>query len=97
VAELLPVAGQTGALYALTMASRQPLAVGTAPVIVESVPVVATVASSNGLATTTLAAWVVAALAALALGYALVSDLRSKATKPATTSLALRRQSASQR
>lgn len=97
VAELLPVAGQTGAVYALTAASRQPLAIGAAPVIVAAAPVVATVASSNGLATPTLAAWVIAALAALALGYALISDLRSKAAKPATAPLALRRQPASQR
>lgn len=97
VAELLPVAGETGAVYALTVTSRQPLAIGAAPALVETAPVVATAAASNSFATTTLVAWVIAALAALALGYALVSDLRSKATKPANAPLALRRQSASQR
>lgn len=97
VAELLPVAGQTGAVYALTLASRQPLPIGAAPTIVEPAPVAAPIASGNGLSMMALAAWMVAALAALALGYALVSDLRSKAAKPATVSLALRRQPVSQR
>lgn len=97
VAELLPIAGQTGAVYALTLASRQPQPIGAAPEIVESAPVATTTASGIRSDATTLAAWVVAALAALALGYALVSDLRSKAAKPATAPLALQRQPVRQR
>jgi len=96
VAELLPVAGETGAVYALTLASRLPLAIGAAPALVEAAPVVATVASRTGFATTTLAAWVIAALAALTLGYALVSDLRSQ-TRPVNPAMALRRPSPIQR
>lgn len=97
VAELLPVSGRTGAVYALTLASRQPLPIGAAPAMVEPAQVAATAASDNGFPATSVAAWVIAALAALALGYTLVSDLRSKQGKPATATVALRRQPASQR
>lgn len=97
VAELLPLAGQTGALYAVTMASRQPVAIGAAPVIVESAPVAVTATPASSIAWTTAATWVIAALSALALGYALAADLRSRSSKPVTPPLTLRRQPASQR
>jgi hypothetical protein len=80
VAELLPVAGQTGAVYALTSQSRSPMALGSAPVAaVES-------ALAEGIATqpvaavsfTTILAWVIAGLAALALVFAIVNDVRSR-------------------
>ncbi|HAJ37172.1 MAG TPA: hypothetical protein DCL15_15985 [Chloroflexi bacterium] len=90
VAELLPVAGQTGAVYALTLASRQPLPIGAAPALVEPAQVVTAIASNESIPTTTVAAWLIAVLAALALGYALMSDLRSKTAKPAPATVALR-------
>ncbi len=69
VAELLPVSGQTGALYALTEASRTPVALGSAPrmtVVAASV--------GNGLLTgqsnTGMLAWMLAGLAAV--GFALL-------------------------
>ncbi|MBE2240715.1 MAG: hypothetical protein IAE81_23205 [Caldilineaceae bacterium] len=97
VAELLPVAGQTGAVYALTAASRQPLAIGAAPVMVASTAPVAPVAATGSIAWTTLMAWIIAGLAALALGYVMITDLRNQ-TKPAPTQqLALRRQPVNQR
>ena len=69
VAEFLPVSGQTGALYALTEASRTPLALGSAP---RMTVVAATV--ENGLLTgqsgTGALAWVLAGLAAV--GFALL-------------------------
>lgn len=98
-AELLPIAGQTGALYAVTLASRQPIAMGAAPVIVESAaPAAAATIAANGsaLTGTTLTAWIIAVLAALALAYALRTDLLSR-SQPATPALTLQRQSVSRR
>lgn len=97
VAELLPVAGQTGAVYALTVASRQPLPIGAAPTPIEPAQIASALASEESFRMTTVAAWLIAALAALALGYALASDLRSKTAKPAPATVALRRQPAGQR
>ncbi len=78
VAELLPVAGQPGAVYALTLASRQPQALGSAPLISES-EVIAAAGAATNIAWTQLAAWVIAACAALALIFALANDLRRRA------------------
>ena len=90
VAELLPVAGRSGAVYALMANSRAPLAMGPAPEIattamavspVDGEPVATSARSSNtAVASTGLAAWVVAALAAAALGFALTSDFGKSAT-----------------
>lgn len=110
VAELLPLAGQTGAVYALTLSSRQPLALGAAPVIAEDAPAV-TATPVVTVAWTAVAAWIVAGLAALALLFALATGRlanRAPATaspataspgavSPGTVSLAMRRQSISQR
>ena len=86
VAELLPVAGQPGAVYALTLASRQPQAVGSAPVIVEREPIIASSPVAS-IAWNSIAAWVIAASAALALLFALASDLRRRTATPATPAL----------
>lgn len=72
VAELLPVSGRTGQVYALTLTSRTPQPMGETPAIAAAPPVAP---ESSG---TGLLAWVVAGLAALALGFAVVSDLRSR-------------------
>jgi len=81
VAELLPVSGETGAVYALTNQSRTPLALGRAMLLAAN-------ARNNAVATTNTAyafntgilAWIVAALAALALLFAFANDLRNRRT-----------------
>lgn len=78
VAELLPVSGQTGQVYALTLASRTPQPIGETPAIAVAEPPTAEEGRSTGLL-----AWAIAGLAALALGFAVVSDLRSRRPVPA--------------
>jgi photosystem II stability/assembly factor-like uncharacterized protein len=81
VADLMPVPGMTGAVYALTDQSRTPLALGNAPVASE---VVVVPTAEGGLNLTGLLAWIVAALAAVALIYAVAMDLRSRRIEPVT-------------
>jgi hypothetical protein len=82
VAELLPVSGETGAVYALTTQSRTPLALGLAPemggqiVDANAVPQTSWLAGAGNLIT-----WVVAGLAALTLLIAVGLDLRSSIRK----------------
>jgi hypothetical protein len=83
VAELLPIAGETGAVYALTATSRTPLALGNATTV--EAAALAAVDSSAATSWTDFAAWFVAGLAALALGFALATDLRRRARKEAGT------------
>jgi hypothetical protein len=83
VAELLPVSGQPGAVYALTTQSRTPLALGEAPVTQPAAESVAAVAPAPALNITAIASWVIAALAGLALLFAVVSDLRSRQAQTA--------------
>lgn len=83
VAELMPVAGSTGAVYALTATSRTPLALGTAPVIGETAVVAAAPAAPAASATSVLS-WVIAGLAAAALVFALVYDAARRSKRPAT-------------
>jgi hypothetical protein len=87
VAELMPVAGSTGAVYALTAASRTPLALGTAPVIGETAVVAAAPAAPAASATSVLS-WVIAGLAAAALVFALVYDAARRSKRPATATTA---------
>ena len=81
MAELLPMSGQTGAVYALTIGSRMPQALGSAPVIAETQVTAVTPAPATNAK---LLAWIVAGLAALALGFALFTDAvrRSKTVRP---------------
>lgn len=72
VAGLLPVSGQTGSVYALARLQEQPLALGNAPALAAQPAEAAAVASGSGVS---VAAWVVAGLAALALLFAIASDL----------------------
>lgn len=87
VALLMPVSGETGAVYALTTASRTPLALGHAPqvataVAVERAPV--------GPGFAGLLVWVLAALAGIGLAVVAMMDMRQrgrvsdKTTLPAT-------------
>ena len=81
VAALLPISGETGAVYALTNQSRTPLALGKAPeLIAKAATQSATVPSSTTVFDSGLLAWVVAGLAALALLFAIGNDLRSRRT-----------------
>jgi hypothetical protein len=85
VAQLLPVSGETGAVYALTMDSRSPQALGSAPLA--SSDTVETAVPGTALSLRGVLTWVIAGLAALALGFAVFVDLRSrrKSERPATT------------
>jgi len=91
VAELLPVTGQSRAVYALTMISRQPLALGSAPVIAEAPAVAETPAS--GPVWPAVFAWIVAGLVGLALLYSLGANLFAE-TRRGATSFSLHRPSA---
>jgi hypothetical protein len=81
VADLMPVPGMTGAVYALTDRSRTPLALGDAPVATE---VTLAPAAQDGVNVTGVLAWVIAGLAAVALAFAVAMDLRSRRPEPAT-------------
>jgi hypothetical protein len=78
------------------MSSRRPMALGAAPVIVEPAPAVTPVAETSTIAWTAAAAWIIAGLAALALIYALATDLFAGAGQ-STASLVMRRQSVGHR
>jgi photosystem II stability/assembly factor-like uncharacterized protein len=78
VAELLPVPGLTGGVYALTTDSRTPLALGNAPIISEVAVASQPVAEPVTSGTTSIFAWIIAGLAALALLFAVAMDLRSR-------------------
>ena len=88
VAELMPVAGQTGSVYALTTTSRTPLAIGKAQVYSDSPAVVDAPVTAPATTGTGILAWIVAGLAAAALTFALVYDaarrskLAARAAKP---------------
>ena len=88
VAELMPVAGQTGSVYALTTTSRTPLAIGKAQVFSDSPAVVAAPVTAPATTGTSILAWIVAGLAAASLLFALVYDaarrskLAARASKP---------------
>jgi len=77
VAELLPVSGLTGGVYALTNDSRTPQALGNAPIISEAA-VASQPVAQPATASSTILAWVIAGLAALALAFAVAYDLRSR-------------------
>jgi photosystem II stability/assembly factor-like uncharacterized protein len=77
VAELLPVSGLTGGVYALTTESRTPMALGNAPIITE-VAVAAQPVAQPATSFTSILAWVIAGLAAMALLFAVAMDLRSR-------------------
>lgn len=82
VTNILPVPGQTGAVYALTEASRTPLALGEAPTFE-----VATIsAEGEGINIMAILAWVLAGLAAVAFAAIAWMDLsRRKRTAPETS------------
>jgi hypothetical protein len=84
VAELLPVTGLTGGVYALTVDSRTPLALGNAPIISE-VAVASQPVAQPATSSTNILAWVIAGLAALALLFAVAMDLRSRRPEAASS------------
>lgn len=84
VTELLPVAGYTGAVYALTTTSRTPQALGKAKVIAQ--PAEAAVATTaRAPDSTSVVAWIIAGLAAAALIFALVYDAARRSKRTAAT------------
>jgi len=90
VAKLLPVANNTGAVYALTTMSRTPQALGSAPAMVATAAVAESTATTGlagllRLLNTTILAWIVAAVAGLTLLFAIGWDLRGSANKPEPT------------
>jgi hypothetical protein len=91
VTDLMPVAGRTGAVFALTTQSRTPLALGVAPVA----PKVQAVAAEQG-ALANAGTWValaVAALAALWLTLLFAAEVRrpAPALQPAAQTVRVRR------
>jgi hypothetical protein len=83
VAELMPLPGRSGAVYALTATSRTPLALGSAPVYAESPAVVAAPVTAPAASGTSVLAWIVAGLAAASLVFALVYDAARRSKRPA--------------
>jgi len=78
VADLMPVSGLTGGVYALTADSRTPLALGNAPIISEAAVAAQPVAQPETTGGTSIFAWIIAGLAAMALVFAVAMDLRSR-------------------
>jgi hypothetical protein len=72
---LLPLSGMTGAVYAISDVSRTPQPLGSAPAAPTTV---SELADSSTPSPTSLIAWIIAGLAALALAYAVVNDLRRR-------------------
>jgi len=93
VAELLPVSGYEGAVYALTTTSRSPLALGNAPAQtavaaqVEPAPAAAVAATAADEGVTGPLAWIIAGIAAIALLFAVAYDMtmRRRTAAPAKT------------
>ena len=79
IAKLLPFSGNTGSVYAVAMNDRTARPYGNAPALTANAATVTAPA-----ATTNVAAWVIAGLAALSLIVAVALDLR-RSRKPATT------------
>lgn len=79
VTGLMPVSGMTGAVYAVSNVSRTPQALGSAPVAPAEVAA-AEVAelTDSAPSVTSIASWIIAGLAAMALVYAIVVDLRNR-------------------
>lgn len=80
-AELLPVSGETGVVYAVTNQSRTPVALGRATLLAANTRnITAPTTSTASAFNTGILAWIVAGLAALALLFAIANDLRNRRT-----------------
>jgi hypothetical protein len=84
MAGLLPVSGETGAVYAVSNVSRTPVALGKAPALAAQTAETAVSEVNLASSWTSILAWIVAALAALALVFSITSDQRQRrlATQP---------------
>jgi hypothetical protein len=80
VTELLPVSGHLAAVYALTTSNRTPQALGNAPS--GAIPALASNSQPEQSGSGRSVAWVAAGLAALALVFALITDLLSQPEVP---------------
>jgi hypothetical protein len=74
VAELMPLPGRSGAVYALTTTSRTPLALGSAPVYSQDPAMVEAPVTAPAASGASVLSWIVAGLAAASLIFALVYD-----------------------
>jgi photosystem II stability/assembly factor-like uncharacterized protein len=84
VTDLIPVTGRTGSVYALTEASRTPLALGEAPAI-ELAQIEAPVAEAAGIDFLSILAWVLAGLAAIGFAVILWMDVSRRQRQTHTT------------
>jgi hypothetical protein len=78
VADLLPVTGQTGALFALTTHSRTPLALGQAAFLAAHTTANTPTTNTAVAFDSEIISWCIAVLAALALIFAILDDLRNR-------------------
>src|SRR5690606_15828048 len=88
VTDIYPVTGRTGAVYALTEASRTPLALGDAPAV-DAAVVTAPVAEETGIDLLAILAWTLAGLAAIGLGIIVGLDISRRRALPRTETGAL--------
>lgn len=84
VAVLMPVTGETGAVYALTAASRTPLALGNAPT---STPVVVAVETPAATDFSGTLAWILVALAGLGLVVVGLLEVRERSQRSGANGL----------
>jgi photosystem II stability/assembly factor-like uncharacterized protein len=87
VAELLPVSGTPGAVYALTTSSRTPVALYDVPETTVAVAATDAASAQTGIASARAAqpvpwAWMVAGLAALGLAILVAYDVRQRGVRP---------------
>lgn len=87
VVELLPIAGESAGIYALTKTSRTPLPLGNTTAIesrlaTQAATVDAETETTAATSVRTIVAWIVAGMAALALAFALAMDLGHRRTEP---------------
>jgi hypothetical protein len=92
VAELLPVAGRNGLVYALTTASRTPVALGVEPPLEMHL---AGGVHERGLKSPGLLAWVLAGHASAALFILVVGEIRAGARRRVGTAYSMRAAQAS--
>ena len=93
VVELLPVAGTTGALFALTTQSRTPLALGAAADLVATtaaVPARSLVTTPQPIWAVSVISWLVAASAAAALAWLMLQEWQQPLLATAQTTTGMR-------
>lgn len=82
IAQLMPVSGKTGAVYAVTNQSRTPMALGNAPQPVAAISTQPVVTTTNSVWLQSFASWLLAAFASAALVWGIYRELRIRQSKP---------------